>query len=80
MKYYRSVALAIALAGGLALPAFAQTPAPTPDATVASPAGTSTPMPDAGIKKATPAPTRHVRHVSHHRRAKLETPPVTSTK
>jgi hypothetical protein len=72
MKYYRSLALAASLVAGLALPAFAQTAAP--DATPAPTAGTSAPLPDAGVKKAAPAPVKHVHHVSHHKAAKVATP------
>jgi hypothetical protein len=66
MKYYRSIALAAMFAGLLAVPALAQTTTPQTEA--------STPMPDAGVKKAAPAPVKHVHHVSHHRAAKAATP------
>jgi len=72
MKYYRSIALAATLAGGLALPALAQTVAPAPKADV------STPMPDAGVKKVAPAPVKHVHHA--HKLAKSTPAPTSARK
>jgi hypothetical protein len=71
MKYYRSVALAALLAGGLAVPALAQTvsaPAPKADA--------STAMPDVGVKKA-PTPVKHARHT--HKPAKSTSAPTSAS-
>jgi len=65
MMYYRSLALAVSLASGLALPAFAQTPAPQPAA--------AAPMPDAGLKKAAPMAVKHTHHAAHLR-AKVTQP------
>jgi len=72
MKYYRSLALAAALAGGLALPALAQTVAPAPKADV------STPVPDVGVKKASPMPVKHVHHT--HKTAKSAPAPTRARK
>jgi len=72
MKYYRSLALAAALAGGLSLPALAQTVAPAPKADV------STPVPDVGVKKAAPTPAKHARHT--HKLAKSTPAPTSARK
>lgn len=59
MKFYRNIALAAALAAGMALPALAQTadaPAPKTE--------TTAPLPEAGVKKATPAPVKHTHHTT----------------
>jgi len=86
MMYYRKIALAAALASGLALPAFAQTPAPavTPTRQVDTPTPPSdpavphtdagTPIPDAGVKKATPSATKHTHHKAHKPTAPVAAP------
>jgi hypothetical protein len=61
--YFRKIALASVLASGFVLPALAQTA--SPDVTLAPQADSSSPIPDAGVKKATPTPVKHAHHVSH---------------
>jgi hypothetical protein len=60
MMYFRKIALAATLAGGMALPALAQQ-APAPDTQPA----TATPMPDTGVKKVVPSPAKHTHHTTH---------------
>ena len=73
MKYYRNIALAAALATGMALPALAQptgTPAPTTE--------TTAPLPDAGVKKAAPEPVKHTHHTTHKAKTAKPAPAKTA--
>jgi hypothetical protein len=69
MLNFRTLALAAALAGTMALPAFAQTADTHPTTTAATP--DPTPVPDTGIKKAPATLTRAHKH--KHVRAKTAT-------
>jgi hypothetical protein len=76
MLNFRTLALATALAGTMAMPAFAQT-APTEQTPAAAP--DQTPVPDTGMRKA-PATAKSTHKHKHVRAAKTATPPATTQK
>jgi hypothetical protein len=81
MLNFRTLALAAALAGTMALPAFAQTADTPPATTEQAPAAApdQTPVPDTGMKKA-PATAKSTHKHKHVRAAKTTTPPAKTQK